>query len=340
MYERTTQRTAARDELQGAHEPAAPGRFDPSSRRRNYLQSVQRQAAGPLPPAADVSDLVGGGPALTLSLPFQATVQRAVRDADGEDGGVATTAEGAAPQAAPPGPEPQPQVPQQGPEEAGTPLFIAQLPGPAAEDSGEADSIASALSINHDIARGLTVPNSDFGLTSSTLRRFRDVKITPGKGSFAVSAIADYKIRWDTWAGDGPSGQKNITSDADANITKDNYSNVTDDLRPNARNRPRRRDFWAKDLTENHELFHVGERKSFSTTGMANAQTNLNGRTASKAEDIVPMLQEVWQTEVSEFIATNMANPGKEDRAYADGAASYKARADAIKANGDAGKYK
>src|SRR5215471_14382563 len=100
--------------------------------------------------------------------------------------------------------------------------------------------------------------------------------------------------------------------------------------------RPPRILFWAQDLTLAHELFHVNERQGFARTGVAEAQTWLNGRTAGSVADVNALLAHV----PGKVLASSRAhNPGKEERAYGAGAPAYTARADAIRARGRAGEY-
>jgi hypothetical protein len=151
-----------------------------------------------------------------------------------------------------------------------------------------------------------------------------------------------YTIRWQTRTGTGPSGQVDLPSDAAPGLTQANYPQAASDLTPNMSDlggRPPRRQFWAQDLTERHELFHADERRRFGGQSVQNAQNWLNTQTVPNQAAVTVLLGQAWNNQVRAFLARVMANPGKEQRAYADGAATYTARADAIRQRGAANQY-
>jgi hypothetical protein len=102
--------------------------------------------------------------------------------------------------------------------------------------------------------------------------------------------------------------------------------------------RPPRNQFWAQDLTIRHERFHAQEDFNFGGQGVTSAQAWLNTKTAGNVAAARSLLNQV-PGRVANTVATGMAFPGLEERAYGDGAQAYLARATAIKTKGDANGY-
>lgn len=144
-------------------------------------------------------------------------------------------------------------------------------------------------------------------------------------------------------------GRTNIASDADPSITQTNYPAVVSDLTPApaavnqgglslVKNQPPRRQFWADDLTIKHERFHCAEDQRFGAQGVQLAQDWLNTRVARNPTELFALLGEL-PSRVGNVVSTGMASPADEERAYADGAPEYLARAQAIRRKGDASGY-
>ena len=136
-----------------------------------------------------------------------------------------------------------------------------------------------------------------------------------------------------------------IASDSDPDITQANYPDVVKDLTPSPnavntrtvklmKNQPPRTRFWAKDLTIDHETFHADEDVKFGQEGTALAQQWLNTRTANTYEQVWAHLPNAIQM-VATHVDIAMSYPGRETRAYNDGAPAYTARAQAIKTKGE-----
>jgi hypothetical protein len=138
-------------------------------------------------------------------------------------------------------------------------------------------------------------------------------------------------------------GRTNVPSAAAPVVTAATWRTVASDLTPGGGtpNRSPRTTFWAEDLTLTHEIFHFNEFNTFLRTSFGSFETTIEGAgyteaaTATdteaaalgrKAADLHTRLLAAWNQ-----AKTNMA-PGMEDRAYDDGAASYQARADAVRA--------
>jgi hypothetical protein len=146
----------------------------------------------------------------------------------------------------------------------------------------------------------------------------------------------------------GPN-RTDIASDAAPDITQQNYPTVVSDLTPSPaavnsgglslyKNQPPRTKFWAEDLTIKHECFHADEDVKFGRQGVALAQDWLDKQTARTYDEVGVLLNKVTPI-IARKVDTEMALPGRELRAYADGAPDYRARAQAIKRKGDAKGY-
>jgi len=205
----------------------------------------------------------------------------------------------------------------------------------------DGDTVGGSIAFTGAAGRGGTVDAGDFGTTSTTYPALTNVKITKGTGAFTVSADFAMKVEWQVLSGTGPRGQVNIASDSDPALTKTNYTTAASDLTPNMSNtggKPPRTKFWAQDLTEIHEKFHADERIKYGKLGVTEAVKWLTTQTASDEAGVRSLLGQA-RDKIIAYVRSKMVNPGKEERAYADGAPKYKARADAIKKKGDAGGY-
>jgi hypothetical protein len=139
-------------------------------------------------------------------------------------------------------------------------------------------------------------------------------------------------------------GRTNVPSESAPVVAASTWRLVASDLTPSGSmpNRSPRTAYWAEDLTWTHELFHFSEFNTFLRTSFGSFETTIEGTgyteavsgatdtdTAAlgrKAADLRARLLAAWNQ-----AKTNMS-PGMEDRAYDDGAASYQARADAVRA--------
>ena len=97
--------------------------------------------------------------------------------------------------------------------------------------------------------------------------------------------------------------------------------------------RPPRTQFWAKDLTETHEQFHANDRKTRAPAALRVASNWLGTQQAATAADVGTLLGQVPGRMVAD-VSAGMTMPGKEERAYGDGAGAYSRRANAIWALG------
>jgi hypothetical protein len=284
------------------------------------------------------------------TIPFKAVIRasrqntvgrnKAVRDAPAEQTSAQPEPQRASSGLEPPSPEAETSSPV---ERDNNTLYIAQMGGPTGtkETTQTADAVSATFAYSGAPTRGgVTLGAGDFGLTKGHVNPFSNVVITAGAGKFTVTADLKQTVNWDTRATTGPDGQVNIMSETDAALTSANYAQAAADLTPNMtdlKGRPPRTKFWSKDLTEKHETFHADERVDFVKTAAPTAQTWLATQNAAKKEDVPALLDTAWNDKIFKPWDKFTDPPGVEERAYTDGAPSYKARADAIKAKGDKG---
>jgi LysM repeat protein len=229
------------------------------------------------------------------------------------------------------------------------PIHVAEIPSDEEQvDELDFDNTISASGVYlTSVSQGGSGP-SGYGVTrSSAAWKNIDIESSIGtivnSGTYTVSADFEYTVQWQVRTGVGPSSEVDIAGDTDSDIKATNYQYVAKDLTPNMgdlNGRPPRRGYWAEDLTRRHELFHARERSTFGRDGATAAKAWLNSQTATSANQVKNTLLPQALTEGVRAINTKMAlPPGKEERAYGDGVASYQARATGIKAKGDAGSY-
>lgn len=214
-----------------------------------------------------------------------------------------------------------------------------ELPGPAA--IRERDTVASALTYNRTITQSGPEPSDSFGETSPYDFRMEGITVTSAPGTYTVSATVRNPIVFQVRSSTGPAGQVDIEGDSDPDITQGNYKQVSSDLSPNTSDlngRPPRTQFWAKDLTVIHERFHATDGATHSQSGVTLAQNWLNSQSAASVADVNTLVGQVPARVIAVRRAA-MTYPGREQRAYRDGAPLYTARANAIKTKGDGGGY-
>jgi hypothetical protein len=200
------------------------------------------------------------------------------------------------------------------------------------------DAISGSLTFTTAISRGNPkLGADDFGLTSWSAKLV-DPVVTPdpAKKVFAVTGKIDAPIGWEIHS----LGKKAVLDENSPNIKRSTWRRAAFDLTPDMSDdngRPPRDDFWAPDLTEQHEKFHAAEFQTYGKAAFDLATEWLQKQTASSDADALTVAKRV----PNEMIATVRATyvPMAESRAYGDGAASYKARAEAITKAGRANSY-
>jgi hypothetical protein len=200
-----------------------------------------------------------------------------------------------------------------------------------------ADTIAdNTLSYNPTITQS-GPPPIPFGETFPNNFIISGIAVTKGILTYDVTATVDHPITFQVTSGENT----NISSDTDPNITQDNYCTVASDLTPytdDLNGRPPRSQFWAEDLTIRHEQFHAAEAVTHATSIVKIAQNWLNGQTAFTISAVKDHLSQAL-ARIAATVSRAMSYPGREYRAYGDGAPSYLARATTIKMKGDAKGY-
>lgn len=212
---------------------------------------------------------------------------------------------------------------------------------PMLGEIGKTDAINAGFTYSGSIKKGGAQP-SGFGVTRSFSSKLTGITITSKAKTFEVSATFEHPITYQVRSGTGPRSQKDIASETDPDITKTNYPTVVSDLTPDMSDlngRPPRTKFWAEDLTEKHEKVHADDDKKNGPGAMRTVTTWLNGQTAASVAEVNTLLGKLPGRFASALLAALSTVDG-EKHAYGDGAPSYKARADAIKAKGKKGDYK
>lgn len=246
------------------------------------------------------------------------------------------------------------------------PVVTKEAPGEMTEE--EADAIAPTLVYSGTVGARATPPSaSQFGVTTTNVKMtgVRVDQVTPGaalapgvvtgnvaklisafSGSgpppvptvaappaanhFKVTAGVDVTAKWAVHG----LGRTDVTSADSAAITGDNYTRAASDLTPNMASdggRPPRTQFWASDLTSIHEQFHANERTgTYGRAAFELARGWLAAQTADTADQARALVDQVPAKMFESYNAS--FTPGKELRAYGDGAPVYRARADAISA--------
>jgi phage tail protein X len=234
----------------------------------------------------------------------------------------------------------EPDAEQMAPEE---PIIVGEVGPPQEAEVSSRDSVNATATHVATVNSGGPVGAGNFGTTGSSIR-LDNVVITPGSGTFAVTADLTHNIWWGVLSGTGPSSQVDIQDENDADIKACNYQLAASDLTPNMSSdngRPPRTAFWAEDLTIRHERFHAEDQRelSFGPTVTTAIENWLNAQTATSATHVQNTLLPQAMTEGIRVYNNLVALPTTEGDAYGDGAPLYQARADAIKNKGDVGDY-
>jgi hypothetical protein len=247
----------------------------------------------------------------------------------------ATEPGGAAPAAA----EPAPAAQAPAADAEGVTISLPDVIKPELAFVQVCDSIAGEVPYSATIANTATPGPTQFGIC-----RFGDVKVTGitaklEKGIYQVRGMLENTITW----GVHPTtdNETDIASATDPDITAANYTTVADDLKPNMSSsggRPPRSKFWAKDLTETHELFHANDVKRLGPGAATAAVSWLSQKTATDAAGVQALVDQL-PARVVQTLAAGMGEPS-EVRSYGSGAAAYTTRSDEIRKSGKAGNYK
>ena len=220
----------------------------------------------------------------------------------------------------------------------GEPLLIEKEEGMLS--ISESDSIAApSVTYSPVISHSATPPGADeFGvtITNPTVSGIA-VAADATAHVFNVTATLNNSISWSVQS----LGRTNIPNENAAAITAANYATVASDLTPDMTSdngRPPRTQFWAEDLTSQHEQYHANERATtYGNPAFTFAVNWLTAQTASTVAEATTLVNRLPGKMHESYAASY--SPGKESRAYGNGAPSYLARATAISTKGSTGGY-
>jgi hypothetical protein len=198
----------------------------------------------------------------------------------------------------------------------------------------EGDAIAPALAYSGAVGARATPPDASlFGVTTTNVK-MNGLSVGPGAaGQFKVIGGVDVTAKWSVHS----RGRTDVPYYAAPVVTADTYPKVASDLKPNMSSdggRPPRQRYWAKDLTERHERFHANERTDkYGKAAFEFAKAWLASQTASTEQEANDLANKVPDKMFESYNASFV--PGKENRAYGDGAIAYQVRSDMAKTYGE-----
>jgi hypothetical protein len=222
----------------------------------------------------------------------------------------------------------------------GTRTKLPDIHLPALAEVERCDAVAGILNYNGSITRGGAQP-SGFGVTRSFSSSLTNITLASTASVYIVTATLEHPITYQIRSGTGPDGQVDIPSADAAAITAANWNTVVSDLTPNMSDlngRPPRSQFWAEDLTVQHELVHAHDDNRNGPLAMMQAMAWLNGQTASSVVGLAMLLSSIPGRFAANLLAALSTEDG-EKHAYGDGVANYTARANAVSAKGGRGEY-
>jgi hypothetical protein len=198
--------------------------------------------------------------------------------------------------------------------------------------------IVPVFSFQHKTIQGGKVKK--FGVCRYSVK-YRNLKIIkdPKYRVWRVNADIDTECKWNTRKNIGPQKQKNIPHAYAPVLTPKNFWRASKDLCPDMSKqcgRPRRKEFWAQDLTERHEKFHAKEGEKY----FLEAVKKVAGWLAKQKEDDPRNVnyKVVWGLIGLNGLRARLSR-GAECRAYSDGAPLYRERSNDIFGLGISGKY-
>ena len=201
-------------------------------------------------------------------------------------------------------------------------------PVPPSAHGGHAhgDDVKGLLGMGSNVVRSGAV--SPFGSETASYR-IDNIHWTRLWGYVLLTARVFLDITWNTDDG----GNIDVSGPTDPAVTPATWAAIANDLDPDATGRPTRSTYWAKDLTERHELFHAKDDIDRATLYLPTAAADLNSRSIPVPVDdaaVRAVLVDIKDKVKADGWA--WYGTGGEDRAYADGSAEYAARAAAVRA--------
>ncbi len=177
----------------------------------------------------------------------------------------------------------------------------------------------------------------EFGLTSWSANVLNPSATANAAGkTFDVTADVDCPVVWEVHS----LGKTNLATATSPGLHAGNWRTAVSDLTPDLSDdggRPPRTKFWAKDLTERHELYHARDFQKYGKPAFDLAKTWLGKQSASTTDEAVRLTRQVANQMAGTMRTTYV--PRAEYRAYGDGAPDYTSRAHDIQVNGDGELY-
>ncbi len=199
----------------------------------------------------------------------------------------------------------------------------------------ETDSVRGQILYQGATAQHGPEPATDFGDTQPGNYVLTGITVTKTEGSYDVSATLQHHVTFQVRdeVGPGTAREKNIESENDPRITARNYEAIAADLTPRMNDlggRPPRLAYWSRGLTIIHEQFHADDTVGLSRTGVGDAQSWLNQQQTDSADGVQHLLEQAV-LQVKKARDDGMKMPGREERAYGDGAPLYLALVNRIR---------
>lgn len=217
-----------------------------------------------------------------------------------------------------------------------------------------------AVPINHDRMYGISagveytsditkndsdivqVPKSDFGTTGARVS-FSGKFNHADRDSDTVYVDATLKHRQSYAITESP-GREDIPMNL-SNITKDNWGEAALDIDTGAwktsLGAPLRKKYWCSDITWSHEAYHAADADGYMRgKAVPQLESEFNGRQINvpwiidRETEIKSQLKQISDeltNRATELRNKHMASPASEQRAYANDAPSYEARAFSIR---------
>jgi hypothetical protein len=199
------------------------------------------------------------------------------------------------------------------------------------------DAIQPQFGVFYTINQGGVDVGTAFGKAQYELRPsiWVNPRRTESGNRYDVRIRVACRYNWDTTS----QGRQNLSGARDPDVNADSWSQIIHDLTPaGTPARSPRVEHWCQDLTARHERFHIQDWVGAFRTHRPTAETWLRGQAAASRDDAVNLANDavsMMATNVNTYMGRGDSSQA-EVRAYGDGAASYRERANAVRARGTA----
>jgi hypothetical protein len=203
---------------------------------------------------------------------------------------------------------------------------------------GGEDAVTGRMRLQHTTHAGGANLGGAFGICQPIVRSIL-IGATPQPQllgllgtDYDVRVSADIEYHWDVQS----LGRKHVSGPDDPDVTADTWSQVVYDLAPSsaAPGRSPRVEYWSRDLTSRHELYHRDDFVTAFTAFLPVSQLWLNMQSASSVDRAIRRGDQALQmliANINSYMGSG-DSAACEVRAYGDGRASYQARADGARA--------